>query len=418
MKNANTKNDLPTVCVIGLGYIGLPTASLLATRGFRVLGVDVVQRVVDTINSGRIHIVEPDLDVMVQAAVGSGRLAADTVPAPADVFIIAVPTPFRDNHEPDLTYVRQAAEAIAPHIRQGNLVVLESTSPPGATEEVAALIQGATGIEPGKGFYAAHCPERVLPGHILRELVANDRVVGGVTPACAEKAAALYRLFVQGNVLTTDARTAEMTKLVENTYRDVNIAFANEISILCDRLGVSPWRVIELANRHPRVQVLSPGPGVGGHCIAVDPWFLAHAAPDCTLLIQQARAVNDGKPAFVVEKVREAARALADSLKREPRIGVFGLTYKADVDDFRESPARHIALELADDLPEVCAHDPYAAQRAEEIGDGLALEENAESLAQWADLVVILVAHSAYRFLKEMDLTGRTVIDTVNYLGG
>ena len=402
-----------SICVVGLGYIGLPTASLLATRGYRVLGVDVVARVVDTINSGGIHIVEPDLDVLVQAAVRSGRLRASQDPEPSDVFVIAVPTPFRENREPNLEYVRQATESIAPHLAKGNLVVLESTSPPGTTEEVAMILEGRTGMKVGVDFHAAHCPERVLPGQILRELVSNDRVVGGVTPECAEVARVLYESFVNGKVLVTDARTAEMTKLVENTYRDINIAFANELSMLCDSLGVDVWDVIRLANRHPRVNVLSPGPGVGGHCIAVDPWFLVHADPDITRLIRTAREVNDAKPHFVADKVLEAARRSKDA-----KVAVLGLTYKADVDDFRESPSLDIARGLAAELGDrVRAHDPYADREAQGAKWGLTLSADAGELVDWADIVVLLVGHSAYGFLREADLTGKTVMDVVNYLG-
>ena len=276
------------VCVLGLGYIGLPTASLLATRGFSVHGVDVSPRVVETINDGRIHIVEPDLDVLVRAAVASGNLAASLVPAQADVFIIAVPTPFAAGHKPDVTYVDAATASLTPFLQPGNLIILESTSPVGTTERVSDQILAKRPELAGK-IHVAHCPERVLPGRILQELVDNDRVIGGIDAESTAAAAAFYRRFVRGEVLETTARTAEMCKLVENSYRDVNIAFANELSLLSHRLGINVWELIRLANRHPRVNILQPGPGVGGHCLAVDPGFVVDAAPDLARLIRTAR---------------------------------------------------------------------------------------------------------------------------------
>ncbi len=343
------------VCVVGLGYIGLPTASVLATKGFHVFGMDVRADVVDTINAGRIHIEEPDLDIVVRSAVNSGQLKAGYEPQAADVFILCVPTPQRPDHSPDMSYVEQAARAIRPYVQPGNLIILESTSPPRTTTEIVVPLAVPEGMKVGVDVFVAHCPERVLPGRILLEVVQNDRVVGGVTPACTQRALDFYETFVNGKVLATTAIAAEVTKLVENSYRDVNIAFANELSILCDRLGIDPWEIIELANRHPRVNILSPGPGVGGHCISVDPWFLVHTDPEHTPLIRMAREVNDRKPHYVVEHIVSLARQFA-----APTIGCLGLTYKSDVDDLRESPALDIVRELRDkQVGEVLACDPY-----------------------------------------------------------
>src|SRR6185312_10486730 len=337
------------ISVFGLGYVGLPVAAVLASRGFNVVGVDVSASIVDVINSGNIHIVEPDLDMIVRASVSGGRLRATLKPEESDTFIIAVPTPFANGHQPDLSYVHKATQAIAPVLRKGNLVVLESTSPVGTTEQICAWIRDLrpdlnmpTAEGEGADIYVAHCPERVLPGRVLRELVDNDRIIGGISQPCAEAAEGLYRAFVSGELHLTNARTAELAKLVENSFRDVNIAFANELSMVCDKLDINVWELISLANKHPRVNILSPGPGVGGHCIAVDPWFIVATAPDCTKVIRAAREVNDAKPGVVVEKVKRAAQRL-----REPVIACLGLAYKADIDDMRESPALHIVEMLA-----------------------------------------------------------------------
>ena len=292
---------------MGLGYIGLPTASLLGTKGFQVHGVDVSKHVVDTINEGKIHIVEPDLDIMVRSAVNAGNLKAGLEPVEADVFIIAVPTPFKGDHEPDLSYVETATKQIAPYIKPGNLVILESTSPVGTTDEVVAKILLEYGHDIEQEVFIAHCPERVLPGRILVELVENDRIVGGVNKLATEKAIEFYKTFVRGEVLSTDSRTAEMAKLTENSSRDVSIAFANELSLICDEEGISVWELISLANRHPRVNILNPGPGVGGHCIAVDPWFIVSRSPEHAKLIRTAREVNDSKPDWVINKVKAKA---------------------------------------------------------------------------------------------------------------
>jgi UDP-N-acetyl-D-mannosaminuronic acid dehydrogenase len=390
------------ICVVGLGYIGLPTASLLATKGYRVHGVDVSERVVGTINEGRIHIVEPDLDILVRAAVASGNLKAATVPAEADVFVIAVPTPFTEGHAPDLTYVEAATRAITPFVAAGNLVILESTSPVGTTERVAELLFAARPELRG-AVHVAHCPERVLPGQILRELVDNDRVVGGVDRASTERAATFYRRFVRGEVVETSSRTAELCKLVENSFRDVNIAFANELSVICHGLGVNVWEVIALANRHPRVNILQPGPGVGGHCIAVDPWFIVHTAPDAARLIRTAREINDAKTDWVVERVLEKAHRF-----RDPVVACLGLAYKPDVDDLRESPALRIyeRLQAALGADQVLAVEPNLASTADRPLVGLD-----EALAR-ADVVVALVAHRPFRFVDPELLKTRIVIDT------
>ena len=329
------------ICVIGLGYIGLPTASLLGTKGFQVHGVDTSQHVVDTINQGGIHIVEPDLDIMVKSAVQAGNLRAGLEAQEADVFIIAVPTPFKDEHEPDLSYIESATRMIAPYVKPGNVIILESTSPVGTTDGVVARILEEAGHAVGKDVFVAHCPERVLPGRILIELVENDRIVGGINEASTMAAIEFYKSFVRGEVFATDSRTAELTKLTENSFRDVNIAFANELSLICDAEGISVWKLISLANRHPRVNIMRPSPGVGGHCIAVDPWFIVSRTPDIARLIRTAREVNDSKPDWVFNKVKAAA----DKFKH-PMIACLGLAFKADVDDLRESPSLAIVRRL------------------------------------------------------------------------
>ena len=396
---------MTTCCIIGLGYIGLPTAAVLARAGHRVIGVDVNAQVVSTVNEGRIHIVEPELDQAVAAAVASGALSAQLTPAPADVFLIAVPTPFRSGVDgvphPNIDYVLAAARAIAPVLRPGNLVLLESTSPVGTTEQVAAVLAQESGLNTGQ-VHIAYCPERVLPGRILQELISNDRVIGGLTSAAAVAGQAFYATFCQGELLSTTARTAELVKLTENSFRDVNIAFANELSLVCDRLGINVRELIRLANHHPRVNVLQPGCGVGGHCIAVDPWFIAAAAPDCTPLIQAARRVNDGKSRWVIEQVQARAAALADQLGRPARIGCLGLAFKPNVDDLRESPALHITTELLVAGLEVLACEPNLSDHPT-----IKLHPLDHVLAA-ADLLVFLVAHSPFH---RLDLTGRAVFD-------
>lgn len=409
MRNSKER---PRVTVLGLGYIGLPTASLLATRGFSVHGVDVNPEVVDTINQGAIHIVEPDLDVLVRSAVQSGQLRAGTEPEPADVFILAVPTPFTEDREPDLGFVEAASRAMARVLAPENLVILESTSPVGTTERVAHWIAEERPELGGGAVHVAHCPERVLPGQIIKELVDNDRVVGGLNDAATEAAAAFYREFVSGEVLTTTARTAEMAKLTENTFRDVNIALANELSVICERLDIDVWRLIELANRHPRVNVLQPGPGVGGHCIAVDPWFVVASAPEQSRLIRTARAVNDDKPDQVVAQVAAQARRL-----REPVIACLGLAYKADVDDLRESPALRITETLAREcVGKLLVVEPHIKNPPQTlVGHDVRMVDLTEALER-ADLIVPLVPHRAFRNIPASQLQRKMVVDTCGLL--
>lgn len=392
-----------TICVVGLGYIGLPTASFLGTKGYRVLGVDTEPRVVETINRGEIHIVEPDLDILVKSAVQSGNLRASGKPQESDVFIIAVPTPLRQpDNRPDCSYVETATRSIAPYVRRGNLVLIESTIPVGTTAGVVLPILRECAPDGAAGVRLAHCPERVLPGRILVELVGNDRIVGGIDAESTDAAAAFYGAFVNGKVLKTDAATAEMAKLSENTFRDVNIALANELSLICDRHGIDPWEMIGLANRHPRVNILQPGPGVGGHCIAVDPWFIVAAAPELARLIGTARRVNDAKPDWVIEKVRAAAAG-----RDNPVVGCLGLAFKANVDDLRGSPAETIARRIRD----------------EGIGRLIVCEPNLEThrdfdlrsvddVVRQADIVVLLVDHDEFRCLTPADFEGKVLIDT------
>lgn len=396
------------VCVIGLGYIGLPTASVLATRGFSVRGVDVDPRIVDRINGGDIHIQEPELDVLVRSAVHSGYLSAATEPGEADVFLIAVPTPFCEGNKPDLTHVEAVARGLAGVLQAGDLVILESTVPVGTTERMAQWIFERRPDLADGSLHIAHCPERVLPGRILQELVENDRVVGGIDEQATAAAATFYRRFLSGDVLPTTARTAEMAKLTENTFRDVNIAFANELSLICDQFDIDIWHLLELANRHPRVNILQPGPGVGGHCIAVDPWFIVDAAPESAGLIRKAREVNDYKPEHVVHRVSECAARL-----RDPVIACLGLAYKPDVDDLRESPAVRITRTLAEKrLGTVLAVEPYARHWPDGLRENgvqaVALEEALER----ADIVVALVPHRPFCDLSSGELATKVVVDT------
>lgn len=398
------------ITMIGLGYIGLPTAAIMASRGLEVVGVDVNQQVVDIINQGKIHIVEPDLDIVVRSVVQTGQLKATTIPEPADAFLIAVPTPFKDGHQPDLSYIEAAAKTIAPVLAKGNLVVLESTSPVGTTEQLAEWLAEQ---RPDLNFpqqqgdnadiFLAHCPERVLPGCVLQELVSNDRIIGGMTPRCAQAAAQLYKTFVKGECLITNARTAELSKLTENAYRDVNIAFANELSLICDRLGINVWELIELASRHPRVKILQPGPGVGGHCIAVDPWFIVSAAPEEARLIRTAREVNDHKPHWVLEKVRAKAERF-----KSPVIGCLGLAFKANIDDLRESPALEITRALiASGIGRVMACEPHVNGRFEEFP----LYDLNQVLKE-ADILLVLVDHVEFKGIDRELLKEKVVIDT------
>jgi UDP-N-acetyl-D-mannosaminuronic acid dehydrogenase len=394
-----------SICVVGLGYIGLPTAAVLASRGYAVHGVEVDARAAEIINSGRAHIVEPDLDLLVRAAVETRRLAAHPAPAAADIFVLCVPTPVGPAHAPDLSYVERATRSIGPVLRPGNLVILESTSPPGTTESIAAQVTRETGLGLDQVHFA-HAPERVLPGQILREVVQNDRIVGGIDRASGEACAAFYRSFVAGEVFITTARMAETVKLVENAYRDVNIAFANELSTVADRLSLDVWDLIALANRHPRVDILKPGPGVGGHCIAVDPWFLVHAAPDDTPLIRQARATNTAKPTWVVERIVRRAERL-----KRARIACLGLAYKPDIDDLRESPAVEVVRRLAAlGAYELRVVEPHLERHPELVLTSL------EQALDGADIVVLLVAHREFKNIPQHLLNEKIIIDTCGAL--
>lgn len=407
----------PEVCVIGLGYIGLPTAAIIARANCRVTGVDVSQAVVDTINRGEIHIEEVDLDGLVHGVVQRGMLRAATEIAPADVFVIAVPTPFEKdgNHTPDISYVIAAATSLAAVLKKGDCVILESTSPVGTTEalrdRLAALRPDLVmpGLSAGiPDVSIAYCPERVLPGRILEELTHNDRSIGGITPRCARKALAFYKLFVRGTCVTTDARSAEMTKLVENAYRDVNIAFANELSMIADRMGLDVWEVIRLANRHPRVNILQPGPGVGGHCIAVDPWFIVHGAPEESRVIRTAREVNDAKMHHVLAK----AAALVEANPHVP-VACLGLAFKANIDDFRESPARYVTANLARQFGDrVRVVEPYAARLPVEFTDTGATLVDLDTALETCGVLIVLVDHDLFRVVPLEERSGAVVYDT------
>ena len=380
------------ICVIGLGYIGLPTAALLANKGYDVHGVDVVQSTIDTINRGEIHIVEPELDTFVQAAVKSEKLKATLIPIEADVFIIAVPTPFHEGFVPNIDYVISATRAISSYVKEGNIVILESTSPVGTTDRVEEVLK-EEGVDTSK-LYIAHCPERVLPGQIMRELVENDRIVGGTTSQATEKTVEFYKTFVDGEVLSTDAKTAEMAKLTENSFRDTNIAFANELSMLCDKFGIDVWELISLTNRHPRVNVLQPGAGVGGHCIAVDPWFIVHAGGEDAKIIRTAREVNTYKTEWAIEKVKNAALTFENEHKRKARVACMGLAFKPNIDDLRESPALYITRQLIADNLDLLAVEPNIETFSE--FDVLHYED---AVAQ-ADVIVFLVGHSEFANLE------------------
>ncbi|MCP9268984.1 UDP-N-acetyl-D-mannosamine dehydrogenase [Xenorhabdus sp. XENO-1] len=411
-----------TISVIGLGYIGLPTAAAFASRKKNVIGVDVNQHAVETINRGAIHIVEPDLDKVVKTAVEGGYLKAVTCPQPADAFLIAVPTPFKGEHEPDMAYVRSAAESIAPVLKKGDLIILESTSPVGATEQMAEWLAAARpelSFPQQAGENAdidiAYCPERVLPGQVMVELIKNDRVVGGMTPKSSRRASELYKIFLEGECVVTNAKTAEMCKLTENSFRDVNIAFANELSLICAEQGINVWELISLANRHPRVNILQPGPGVGGHCIAVDPWFIVSQNPAQSRLIHTARLVNDGKPLWVVDQVKAAvADCLAESGKRanEIKIACFGLAFKPNIDDLRESPAVHITKMVAQwHVGQTVAVEPNVHQLPNSLKDRVELVDIQQALNE-ADVVLMLVDHSQFKAIAGREIKQKWVVDT------
>ncbi|KPD22101.1 UDP-N-acetyl-D-mannosamine dehydrogenase [Idiomarina zobellii] len=393
------------ICILGLGYIGLPSAALLANKGYQVQGVDVSSHVVDTINRGEIHIVEPELDAFVRSAVNSGHLKAGLQPETSDIFILAVPTPFHDGFVPNIDYVLEAAKSIADVVRPGNVVILESTSPVGTTEKVAKILE-ESGVDISQ-VHIAHCPERVLPGHIMRELVENDRIVGGVDPEAGEIVANFYRTFVSGEVLVTDARTAEMAKLTENSFRDVNIAFANELSILCDKFKIDVWELIRLANRHPRVNILQPGTGVGGHCIAVDPWFIVDAGGEDARIIRAAREINDYKTEWVTARVLSEVQHFEKSFDKKPTVACMGLAFKPNIDDLRESPALEVFQALVAENIDVLAVEPNLKEHK-----SIRLHDFIDA-SDTADIVIYLVAHKEFSDLttkgKVLDFCGVTV---------
>lgn len=405
-----------SICVIGLGYIGLPTAIIFASHGVKVTGVDVSDRHVDAVNRGELPFVEEGLDVVLKEVVDKGLLTAQKETPEADVFIVAVPTPFAEGYKADVSYIEAAAKALAPKLKEGNLVVLESTSPPGTTEHMAEVILAerpdltADGKDGKPVIHFSHAPERVLPGRIMVELAANDRVLGGMTPAATELTRDVYAIFCTGELLTTDARTAEMAKLTENSFRDVNIAFANELSVISEKMGIDVWELIELANHHPRVNILQPGPGVGGHCIAVDPWFIVSAAPQESRLIHTARVVNDDKPEWVIDHVLKAIEG-----NDSPTIAALGLAFKADIDDLRESPAVAITKKLAERLPaaKVLAVEPNVTELPKKL-TGIANVELADldTALEAADVVLLLVDHKEFKALDRARLEGKQVVDT------
>lgn len=407
-------NEEATVCVMGLGYIGLPTAALMASRGWQVFGVDINPRIVEKVALGKVHIVEPDLDGLVQKVVSTGRLRTSSSPVSADVFVITVPTPLTARKEPNCEFVVAAVRGIAPKLRAGNLVILESTCPPGTTAAMSELIASLRpdlclpGPSGAANVHVAYCPERVLPGRILVELQENDRSIGGLSEKCTERAVEFYKTFVKGECIGTTAATAEFVKLSENAFRDLNIAFANELSLICDRFGIDVWEVIRLANRHPRVRILQPGPGVGGHCIAVDPWFLVHSAPDQSPLIRTAREVNDGKADYVYEKAHGLLEANPDE-----RVACLGITFKANIDDLRESPSLEIAERLALKFgTRVSIVEPNAAQLPCSLTHSGARKITLEEALKSCGILLLLVDHDEFKKISRTTLAGKTTIDT------
>lgn len=412
------------ICVIGLGYIGLPTAATFAAHGVKVTGVDVNQHAVDMINQGKVHIVEPDLDALVKDVVEKGLLSAQTTPVAADAYIVAVPTPFKDDHQPDLKYIEAASKALAPYLVKGNLVILESTSPVGATEQMAAWLSEARPdltfpeqAAQAADILIAHCPERVLPGKVLQELISNDRIIGGMTQRCSAAASDLYKTFVQGGCIETNARTAEMCKLTENSFRDVNIAFANELSVICEKLDINVWELIALANRHPRVNILQPGPGVGGHCIAVDPWFIVAKTPEQARLIRTAREVNDAKPEWVIDQVKikiaEFLQVNPEKTIKDVTIACYGLAFKPDIDDLRESPALEISKKLAEQGFNILAVEPNIGILPESLATKVDIVNYKE--VPNTTIALLLVKHR--EFIDMYDFKADYIIDTCGILG-
>lgn len=404
------------LCILGLGYIGLPTAAMFAKNGVNVCGVDVNPYVIDTINQGKIHFVEPGFAELVKSSVKSGNLKAYDKACEADAYIICVPTPFKDDHEPDLRFVDSATKEIVPYLKKGNTVILESTSPVGTTERVAEIIKNsrsdltvASEDEEECDLYVAYCPERVLPGKLLSELITNDRIIGGINKISADMAAKIYGIFVEGDLLKTDARTAEMSKLTENAFRDVNIAFANELNFICDKLKINVWELIRLANRHPRVNILNPGPGVGGHCIAVDPWFIVSKTPDQAKLIKTARNINNSKPEWVIQKVRQS---VAKCSNKKCTIACLGLSFKADIDDLRESPSLYITKELDKEFPgRVVAVEPNISNLPNSMSHtGVSIVSLEDALK--SDVIVLLVDHTEFKSISPNFTSDQFLIDT------
>jgi UDP-N-acetyl-D-mannosaminuronic acid dehydrogenase len=408
-------NDESTVCVVGLGYICLPTAALMASRGWKVVGVDTNAQIVEKVALGKVHIVEPDLDGLVQKVVSVSRLRTSNVPVFADVFVITVPTPLTASKQPDCGFVVSAIRSIAPKLRAGNLVILESTCPAGTTAAMSELIASLrpdlrlpSRSAAAANVHVAYCPERVLPGRILVELQENDRSIGGVSERCTERAVEFYKTFVKGECIGTTAAVAELVKLSENAFRDLNIAFANELSVICDRIGIDVWEVIELANHHPRVKILQPGPGVGGHCIAVDPWFLVHSAPDLSPLIRTAREVNDGKADYIYQKAHRLLEA-----NRDERLACLGITFKANIDDLRESPSLDITERLAEEFGQrISIVEPYAAQLSGSLANSGAQKVTLEDALASCGILLLLVDHNEFRKVSREKLAGKTIIDT------
>ena len=407
------------VSIIGLGYIGLPTAAVMASHGMEVIGVDTNPHVVSTINEGKVHIVEPDLEILVKEMVNNGKLTATQEVSGSDVFIIAVPTPFKNDHKPDLSFVEQAVSSLAPHLKKGNLVILESTCPVGTTERVLKLLRKLRtdltfpvfGEDGNNDISIVYCPERVLPGNVIEELVHNNRIIGGISSSCSAKALSLYKRFVKADCLVSDCRTAELSKLTENSFRDVNIAFANELSLICDDLNIDVWQLISLANQHPRVNILSPGPGVGGHCIAVDPWFIIDSSPKSSKLIKSAREVNDNKPTYLVNKIKEHINGL-NKKNSELTLATFGLSFKADIDDLRESPALEISKKL--NLMDFKKHH-IVEPNIEHLPEGfnkLNTQLSDQNLAlQEADVMIFLVNHKNFKSIRREQTINKLIFD-------